>query len=173
MGIYFFNLINFFYNTFYMNIIKNISVLFLFFGIIILTIYITKSYGHKIDETYQTKRKLSLNDLYQKYQSNRPNQMFNNMFENPSIWMGYTDDNSKNFNDKDFYSGNQLGLKALLKEQNNFKGDTYYTKDTAEEYGIRPSKNFGTDSLYGGSKKGFSTDLYSSFDPSTFNNLDI
>lgn len=171
MGIYFFNLI-FFYNTFYMNIIKNISVLFLFFGIIILTIYITKSYGYKIDDKYQNRRKLSLHDIYQKYKSNRPNQMFNNMFENPSVWMGYTDDHSKNFNDKDYYGGNQLGLKALLKEQDKFKGDTYYSKDTAEEYGIRPSKNFGIDSFYGGSSSGFNTDLYSSVDDVNYNNLD-
>lgn len=145
-----------------MNIIKNMSVLILFFGILIMTAYITKSYGTEIDDKFRERKRLSLNDLYQDYKSGRPSLRFDKMFQNPSVWMGYTDQNAQNFNDKDYYSGNQLGLKALLEEQKDNKGDTYVAENEAE-YGVKPSQNSGENSLVSGSGN-FNTDLYTNIE---------
>lgn len=79
-----------------MKLIRNISVLILFFGIIILTIYMTKSYNFKIEDSVIHKSKLDMekkkleNELNKHY-SKRPTKMFSKMFENSTPWMGYSD----------------------------------------------------------------------------------
>ena len=82
-----------------MNIIRNLSVLILFFGIIIMTVYITKSYTYKIEHgvVRQAKldnRKRELTDQLKKHDGTRPSKIFGNMFLEPTVWMGYSDPNT-------------------------------------------------------------------------------
>lgn len=83
-----------------MEILRNISILILFFGIILLTIYLTKSYNKPIvleEDNLDKKIETELDKHYSKLPSKR----FSNMFENPSLWMGYADIDSKEYlNDK-------------------------------------------------------------------------
>ena len=79
-----------------MNIIRNLSVLILFFGIIIMTIYITKSYTYKIEDSLVKQAKLDnkkreMDMLLKKHNSKRPSKIFGNMFTEPTVWMGYSD----------------------------------------------------------------------------------
>lgn len=79
-----------------MNIIRNLSVLILFFGIIIMTVYITKSYTYRIEDSIVRKAKLDnkkreMDMLLKKHNSKRPTKIFGNMFEEPTVWMGYSD----------------------------------------------------------------------------------
>lgn len=79
-----------------MNIIRNLSVLILFFGIIIMTVYITKSYTYKIEDGMVRQAKLDnkkreMQDLLKKHDGKRPSKIFGNMFSHPTVWMGYSD----------------------------------------------------------------------------------
>ena len=87
-----------------MNIIRSMSVLILFFGIIILTIYITRSYT--LDENLKvTPKKQTIHDIYLKKKSERPSKVFDKMFTDSSVWMGYTDTDIKNApNSMSYYS---------------------------------------------------------------------
>ena len=76
-----------------MNIIKSISLLILFFGLIILTIYLTRSYT--LNENFVKKRK-SIKDLYNQEKLKRPTTVFKKMFTDSSVWMGFTDSDVKN-----------------------------------------------------------------------------
>ena len=79
-----------------MNIIRTVSVLILFFGLIILTVYVTRSYTLHDNTQTEVKKQLSLYDLYMKERSKKPSQVFKNMFTDSSVWMGYTDPDVKN-----------------------------------------------------------------------------
>ena len=86
-----------------MNIIRNLSVLILFFGIIIMTVYITKSYTYKIEDSivHQARlnnKKREMEDLLKKHNSKRPSKIFGNMFTEPTVWMGYSDQDTINKN---------------------------------------------------------------------------
>ena len=84
-----------------MNIIRNLSVLILFFGIIIMTVYITKSYGNRFNNQIMRKARLDIkkkemNKLLKKHNSERPSKVFGNMFSEPTVWMGYSDQDTIN-----------------------------------------------------------------------------
>lgn len=93
-----------------MNIIRNLSVLILFFGIIIMTVYITKSYGNRLDGQIMRnarldEKKRKMEKLLKNHKSKRPSKVFGNMFLEPTVWMGYSDQdtiNSKINNYSDF-----------------------------------------------------------------------
>tara|TARA_B100001287_G_C22615852_1_gene497519 strand:+ start:15 stop:314 length:300 start_codon:yes stop_codon:yes gene_type:complete len=78
-----------------MNLIRNFSVLILFFGIILLTIYITKSYSlpidNKIKQYKEDQAKQDLEDNIRKENSTKPSKMFSRMFSEPTVWMGNSD----------------------------------------------------------------------------------
>jgi len=81
-----------------MNIIRSVSVLVLFFGLLILTSYVTKSYysncNNKIFKEKKEK-KPSTHDSYLEYDSDRPTKVYKQMFTDSSVWMGYTDSDVK------------------------------------------------------------------------------
>ena len=88
-----------------MKTLRNLSVIILTTGIILLVIYITKSYYLFNDLEYrevvnklidEEKRRSVEKQL--KYQKKIPTKVFKNMFVNPTPWMGYTDDITKDFN---------------------------------------------------------------------------
>lgn len=61
------------------NILFSISIIILFYAIILLTIYITKSTFKCI--------KINTEDIY----TIRPSEIFKKMFSQPSVWTGYQD----------------------------------------------------------------------------------
>ena len=85
-------------------IIRNISVIIIFFGFMLLSSYITKSYyvfndveyekviDKIIKEEKRRKIKVTKEDNVE-----RPTLIFKNMFQNPSPWMGYTDELTKDY----------------------------------------------------------------------------
>ena len=77
------------------HIIHNISIILIFFGIILLTINLTKSYN-KCPIIINEKQQINQNNIYQ----NRPSKMYDKMFSQPELWMGYADFDIKNFNKK-------------------------------------------------------------------------
>ena len=89
-----------------MNIIRSVSVLILFFGIIILTVYVTRSYSLDNNNNNLVKeKKPSIHDIYLKHNSKRPSNVFGKMFSDSSVWMGYTDSDVKNAPDSlNYYS---------------------------------------------------------------------
>lgn len=77
------------------HIIHNISIILIFFGIILLTYNLTKSYN-KCTNIVQEKSVINQNTINQY----RPSKVFNKMFNSPDIWMGYADFDTKNFKSK-------------------------------------------------------------------------
>lgn len=77
------------------HIIHNISIILIFFGIILLTYNLTKSYN-KCTNIVQEKSVINQNTINQ----DRPSKVFNKMFNLPDIWMGYADFDTKNFKSK-------------------------------------------------------------------------
>ena len=77
------------------HIIHNISIILIFFGIILLTYNLTKSYN-KCTNIVQEKSDVNQNTINQ----DRPSKIFNKMFNLPDIWMGYADFDTKNFKSK-------------------------------------------------------------------------
>ena len=77
------------------NLIHNISVIFIFFGIILLTINLTKSYNKcPMANTGGTLVQEKPEELDQ----DRPSKIFDKMFDRPEVWMGYADFDTKKFN---------------------------------------------------------------------------
>ena len=74
------------------HIIHNISIILIFFGIILLTNNLTKSYN-KCSIVVQPKHDVDKNIVNQ----DKPSKVFNKMFNSPDIWMGYADFDTKNF----------------------------------------------------------------------------
>ena len=77
------------------HIIHNISIIFIFFGIILLTYNLSKSYN-KCNNIIHEKSVINQNNINQ----DRPSKIFNKMFDSPEIWMGYADFDTKNFKSK-------------------------------------------------------------------------
>jgi hypothetical protein len=77
------------------HIIHNISIILIFFGIILLTHNLTKSYN-KCTVIVQQKQEVNQNIVNQ----DRPSKVFNKMFNSPDVWMGYADFDTKNFKSK-------------------------------------------------------------------------
>ena len=73
------------------NIIHNISVILILFGIILLTYNLTKSYN-KCAIVKQNE----MTDGKQLLDQERPTQIYQKMFRDNDIWMGYADFNIKN-----------------------------------------------------------------------------
>lgn len=78
-----------------MNLVRNFSILVLFFGIILMTIYITKSYAYSIDdklkEYKESQKQKEIEDNIRKENSLKPSKMFSKMFSEPTVWMGNSD----------------------------------------------------------------------------------
>lgn len=77
------------------NIIYNISIILIFFSIILLTYNMTKNYN-KCTNNIQKPSDINQNTINQ----DRPSKIFNKMFNSPDIWMGYADFDTKNFKSK-------------------------------------------------------------------------
>jgi hypothetical protein len=75
------------------HIIHNISVILMFFGIILLTINLTKSYN-KCPVVQQRNQFIDQNTEDQ----DRPSKIFTKMFSNSDVWMGYADADTKDNN---------------------------------------------------------------------------
>lgn len=85
-----------------MILIRNLSALILFFGIIMMTFYISRSYNFNFESK---EKKISLNDKYLNELSKRPSKIFKNMFEQPTVWMGYADNDTKDSKyDQNYYT---------------------------------------------------------------------
>lgn len=105
-----------------MKTLKNLSVIILFVGFIFLTIYITKSYYVFNDLQYQEivnkllaeEKKRAIDSELVK-QEKLPTKMFEIMFKKPTPWMGYTDDLTKDFNEKDKETEKEI---SLIKDEN-------------------------------------------------------
>jgi hypothetical protein len=81
------------------HIIHNISIIFIFFGIILLTYNLSKSYN-KCNNIHE-KSVINQNNINQNnINQDRPSKIFNRMFDSPDIWMGYADFDTKNFKSK-------------------------------------------------------------------------
>ena len=80
------------------HIIHNISVILMFFGIILLTINLTKSYNkcpaYKPGGTYVREQPEQLDQ-------ERPSKIYDRMFNRPDVWMGYADFDTKNNSNKE------------------------------------------------------------------------
>jgi len=83
------------------HIIYNISIMLIFFGAIMLTYNLTKSYNKcsimpnrkKYDEFLEE-------DIRQLSNQDRPSQIFSKMFEQSDTWMGYADLDVKGIQNK-------------------------------------------------------------------------
>ena len=59
-----------------------------------MTVYITKSYTYKIEDSIVRQAKLAnkkreMENLLKKHDGKRPSKIFRNMFSEPTVWMGY------------------------------------------------------------------------------------
>ena len=85
-------------------ILRNMSVIVIFVGFLLLSSYYTKSmylqddidYNNVIRTLIDEEKKRRLKKLDRKKEG-RPSNIFKKMFQNPSPWMGYTDELSKDF----------------------------------------------------------------------------
>ena len=105
-----------------MKTLKNISVIILFLGLMLLTVYVTKSYYVFNDIQYKeivnkllAEEKKRAMDSEVIRQEKLPSNMFEIMFKKPSPWMGYSDDLTKDFNKKDKEDQQQI---SIIEEEN-------------------------------------------------------
>ena len=68
-----------------------------------MTVYITRSYTYKIEDglVYKAKlenKKREMENKIKQHNSKRPSKIFGNMFSEPTVWMGYNDQDSINKN---------------------------------------------------------------------------
>ena len=75
------------------HIIHNISVILIFFGIILLTINLTKSYNKC--PVYKPGGIITMEET-EKLNQDRPSKVYDRMFNRPDVWMGYADFDTKN-----------------------------------------------------------------------------
>ena len=79
------------------HILYNISLIILSFGIILLTVYITKasSNGFKTSDVILMEQQLERQRRGLTNEENiydyRPSKVYKKMFSNPSVWLGYSD----------------------------------------------------------------------------------
>jgi hypothetical protein len=76
------------------HIIHNIAVILIFIGIILLTINLTKSYNKcpVVQQKNQNTEDQNTED------QDRPSKIFDKMFSNSDVWMGYADADTKDNN---------------------------------------------------------------------------
>lgn len=83
------------------NLLHNLAVIFIFIGIISLTIYFTRvSYVREED--------------IQKVFSDRPSRTFDKMFNQPEIWMGYADNDTKDKINQQPIPGQDFKIKRFV-----------------------------------------------------------
>ena len=75
--------------------IHNISVILIFFGIILLTVNLTKSYNKCPRERQGGSL---LQEQPEQLDQERPSKIYNKMFDRSDVWMGYADFDTKTFN---------------------------------------------------------------------------
>jgi len=75
------------------HILYNISLLMVFTGIIMMTVYITKASGNNYMTNKQLLMKSNLikNNHIENIYDYRVSQVYKKMFSEPSIWLGYQD----------------------------------------------------------------------------------
>lgn len=78
------------------HIIYNISIMLIFFGAILLTYNLTKSYNKCSIAPYKNKE----DDIRQLSNQDRPSQIFSKMFDQSDTWMGYADIDVKGIQNK-------------------------------------------------------------------------
>lgn len=78
------------------HLLYNISIIFIIFGIILFTY--TFAQAQKKCNCKKHKNNIFQSKVIVK---DKPSQIFNKMFNNPSTWMGYSDIESSNFNLKE------------------------------------------------------------------------
>lgn len=89
------------------HILYNFSLIILFLGIILLTVYITKasSNGFKttdiiLMENQEIERKRRGMNYNETIYDSRPSKIFDKMFLRPSVWTGYDDFDENEIKDK-------------------------------------------------------------------------
>lgn len=77
------------------HIIHNISIILIFFGIIFLTYNLTLSYNKcpRQQPIIQQNNNTQFEDVF----THRPSKVFNVMFRQPDVWMGYADFNTQTY----------------------------------------------------------------------------
>jgi len=80
------------------HIIHNISVILMFFGIILLTVNLTKSYNKC--PAYKPGGTI-VREEPEKLDQERPSKIYDRMFNRPDVWMGYADFDTKNNSNKE------------------------------------------------------------------------
>ena len=78
------------------HIIHNISVILILFGVILLTYNLTKSYNK-----CKIVRQNEMVDRRQKLNQERPGEIYQKMFRQNDVWMGYADFNARNKSNSD------------------------------------------------------------------------
>jgi hypothetical protein len=88
-------------------ILYNIALIFICWGIILMTIYITKASTNSFKTTNQIlleKQEYLKNNSLQPdneiIYDLKPSNIYNKMFSNSSVWFGYSDFNEKDITDK-------------------------------------------------------------------------
>jgi hypothetical protein len=88
-------------------ILYNIALIFIGWGIILMTIYITKASTNSFKTTNQIlleKQEYLKNNSLQPNNETiydlKPSNIYNKMFSNSSVWFGYSDFNEKDITDK-------------------------------------------------------------------------
>lgn len=71
-----------------MGLLSGIALIIIVFGLVSLTFMLTKQYYMKKDINNNIEEK-------EKMYRDRPSKVFNNMFRQPDVWMGYADIDTK------------------------------------------------------------------------------
>ena len=79
------------------HIIYNISIMLIFFGVILLTYNLTKSYNKC---TIKSNNNNKSDNSQQILNQDNPSQIFSKMFEQSDVWMGYADFDVKEIQNK-------------------------------------------------------------------------
>lgn len=83
-----------------------------------MTYYLTKTYSLNFYNDHEKPKKMTTNELYNQIRHSNPTKIFGKMFEEPSVWMGYTDEDTK-----DFYFGSD-----------NMNNTKYYSSINIDDY---------------------------------------
>ena len=90
-----------------MNLIRNLSTLILFFGILMMTFYISRSYQIDLEKKHGSTKQTLYNQYLKKENelpSDKPSKVFGRMFSQPTVWMGYSDPDTKNMENNNYYT---------------------------------------------------------------------
>jgi hypothetical protein len=69
-------------------LLYNISIIMLLFGIILITSYLTKAYDKPINKC-STNNNQDINPTIEQVYAMKPSQIYDAMFQKPSLWQGY------------------------------------------------------------------------------------